>query len=82
MDGRHTTGGSNLESMETPMNRLLMAFAFAAAASLAGVDAQPASANEAHHPAAQATKAKKPKAVKKPTKLKSSWAIPDAIERS
>ena len=50
------------------MKRLLMAIAIAAAANLATVGIQSASANDAHHPAAQTNKAKKVKAA--PTKAK------------
>ena len=55
------------------MKRLLMALAIAAAANLATVGIQSAHANDAHHPAAQGTKAKKVKgAPKKAKKVKAS----------
>ena len=54
------------------MKRILMAFAIAAAASLASVGMQSASANPAHHPAAQTTNAKKAVPAKKSKKAKAS----------
>ena len=50
------------------MKRLLMAVAIAAAANLAPVAVQSASANAAHHPGAQTSKAKKVKAAPKKVK--------------
>jgi hypothetical protein len=43
------------------MKRLIMVLAIAAAAHFAALGIQPASANDAHHPGAQATKGKKAK---------------------
>jgi hypothetical protein len=57
--------------METPMKRLLMALAIAAAANLASAGVQPASANPAHHPA-KVTKGKKASPAKKIEKVKTS----------
>jgi hypothetical protein len=53
------------------MKRILMALAIAAAASLATVGVQPASANDAHHPK-QTTKSKKAIPAKKAKRTKTS----------
>jgi hypothetical protein len=50
------------------MKRLIMILAMAVAANFAGFGIRAASANDAHHPAAQTTKAKKVKAASKKVK--------------